>query len=127
MSPDESRLRPVERRVLAMSADGLTTGEIARRLRRSEAHVVRMIRWTEIPRSGSTRRSPRAIERRVIALRRNGESHEQIAERFRRTPRFIRQVEGIAHVRYGGGKDVVDQGMQLLAEASVEARSAAGG
>ena len=128
MPSTESHLRPVERRVLAMSADGLTVGEIASRLRRSEGHVVRLIRWTKIPRSGpSRRRSPRAIERRVLALRRNGESHEQIAARFRRSPRYIRQVEGLAHVRHGGGSDAVDQGMELLAEVSGEARTAARG
>jgi DNA-binding CsgD family transcriptional regulator len=91
-------LRPIERRILAMRADGLGVAEIAGRLKRSPEHVERMIAWTEIPRSGPPpRRSPRPLERRVLALRSDGESHERIAERFLRSPGFIRRVEGLAH------------------------------
>lgn len=93
-------LRPIERRVVAMRDEGLTTDEIGRRFKRSPAHVERMLAWTTIPRSGPpVRRSPRAIEQRVLALRAVGETHAQIGERFRRNPRFIRQVEGLAHYR----------------------------
>ncbi len=93
-------LRPLERRVLAMQADGLDVAEIGRRLKRSPHHVERIIEWTRIPRTRPpVRRRPPAIERRVLDLRAAGESHEEIARRFRRSPGFIRQVEGLAHFR----------------------------
>ncbi len=119
-------LRPVERRVLAMREDGLDVGEIAERLNRSPSHVKRMISWTEIPRNRPPGdRSARAKERRVIALRSDGESYEQIAERFGRSPRFIRQVEGLAYMRRGRDENVFDRAMELLAKAGEEAREAA--
>ena len=91
-------LRPVERRILRMRNEGVEVAEIAARLKRSPAHVERVIAWTMIPRSGpASRRSPRPLEQRVLALRADGESHERIGKRFRRSPRFIRQVEGLAH------------------------------
>lgn len=95
-------LRPIERRVLAMRDQGLDHAEIGARIRRSPEHVERILRWSEIPRSGPPqRRSPRAIESRVLALRAAGETHEQIGQRFRRSPAFIRQVEGLAHYQLG--------------------------
>ncbi|GEM_PF-601828 len=93
-------LRPLERRVLAMRAEGLDPAAIGRRLRKSPAQVERIIEWTRIPRSRPPmRRRPPAIERRVVDLRAAGESHEEIARRFRRSPEFIRRVEGLAHFR----------------------------
>ncbi|MBA2337185.1 MAG: hypothetical protein H0V96_05405 [Acidimicrobiia bacterium] len=95
-----ANLRAIERRVLAMRANGLGAEEIAARLRRSPEHVERMIAWSEYPRSGTgTSKSTRAIQERVLALRSSGESHDRIADRFRKSPRFIRQVEGLAHYR----------------------------
>ena len=38
---------------------------------------------------------------RVLALRADGESHDEIGERFRRGPKYIRQVEGLAHYTQG--------------------------
>lgn len=123
---DPQLLRPVERRVLAMRDDGLDVDEIADRLNRSPRHVRRMISWTEIPRRRPPAgRSARAMERRVIALRSDGESYEQIAERFCRSPRFIRQVEGLAYMRRGRDQNVFDRAMELLAKAGEEARRAA--
>lgn len=94
-----THLRPLERRILAMRAEGLDPETIARRLRRSPAHVERIIAWTEIPRRGPARRHTRALDRRVLHLRAAGESHARIARRFRRSPEFIRRVEGLAHFR----------------------------
>lgn len=92
-------LRPIERRVVAMRDAGLPTEEIARRLRRSPAHVERVLAWTEIARSGPARRSSRALDQRVVALRAGGAGYDEIAGRFRRSPQFIRRVEGMAHYR----------------------------
>ena len=97
---DVSNLRPVERRVVAMRDAGLGVEEIASRLRRSAAHVERMMSWIEIPRSRPpVGRSVAALERRVLALRAEGETHDQIGARFRRSGDFIRRVEGLAHYR----------------------------
>ncbi len=92
-------LRPLERRILAMRAEGLDPETIGRRLKRSPAHVERIIAWTAIPRRGPARRATRALDRRVLDLRAAGETHAEIADRFRRTPDFIRRVEGLAHFR----------------------------
>ncbi len=54
----EQLLRPIERRVLALKASGQTTAEIARRFKRGEDHIERIIGWTKIPRS--PRERPRA-------------------------------------------------------------------
>lgn len=95
-------LRPLERRIAAMRDDGLPSGEIARRVRRSPAQVERILQWISIPRSEPPpQRSPRPIELRVLALRAAGESHAEVGSRFRRSARFIRQVEGLAHFRLG--------------------------
>ena len=93
-------LRPLERRVVAMDAAGLSAAEISDRIQRSPEHVERILGWAQIPRSHppASRTSP-AIERRVLALRSSGESHERIGRRFKRTARSIRQIEGLAHFR----------------------------
>ena len=85
---------------MAMSADGLDHGEIARKINRSPAHVGRVIEWAGIPRSQPpTGRAHRALEQRVLDLRSSGESHDEIAARFKRSKRSIRQIEGLAHFR----------------------------
>ena len=100
MNDSTAHLRPLERCVLAMHAEGVAVGEIARRIRRSPAHVERIMAWTELPRSGPARRtSARALERRVLKLRARGESYDQIGHRFKRSARSIRQIEGLAHYR----------------------------
>ena len=97
-------LRPIERRVLALRDKGVTIDEIAVRIRRTPAHVARIIEWTGIPRSGNApARRLRPIERRVLALRERGESYAHIGRRFNRGADFIRQVEGLAHFKQGLG------------------------
>ena len=93
-------LRPVERRVLALKAAGQTLDEIGAAFKRSPDHIGRIIEWSSIPRSGPPqKRKARALENRVLSFRRAGESHSAIAGRFNKTPRFIKQVEGLAHFR----------------------------
>jgi DNA-binding CsgD family transcriptional regulator len=99
-------LRPVERRILAMRDEGIDTAEIARRFKRSEDFIERVIAWTQIPRRKVARHqglSP--IERRVVDLRTDGLSYEEIGQRFRRSPDHIRRVEGYAHLRSNLGLD----------------------
>lgn len=96
-----SQLRPVERRVLALQAEGLDVPEIARRFKRSPEHVERVLAWTQIPREKAPDRPEglRPIERRVLAMRREGLSYDEIARRFNRGPNHIRRVERYANLR----------------------------
>lgn len=97
------QLRPLETRVLAMRQQGLSDEEIGRRVRKSPERVAMIAEWAVLPTRGSGEERSEdglsAMEKRVLALRAQGESHAQIGERFRRGPRFIRQVEGLAHFR----------------------------
>lgn len=97
-----THLRPIETRVLAMRQEGLSDEEIGRRLRKSPERVDLIAKLAVHPgRSGGRRRdedgglSPR--QKRILALRAQGESYAEIAERFRRSPRYIRQLAGLAH------------------------------
>ena len=94
-------LRPIERRVLALKASGQTTAEIARRFKRGEDHIERIIGWTDIPRQPRERQRDglRPVERRVLSLRSDGLSHEEIGVLFRRDAEFARRVESIAQMR----------------------------
>lgn len=97
------QLRPIETRILAMRQQGISDEEIGRRVRKTPERVAMIAELATHPARGSG--EPRqsdglsAMEKRVLALRAAGESHAEIAERFRRSPRFIRQVEGLAHFR----------------------------
>ena len=95
-------LRPIERRILEMRRQGLSDEEIAQRVRKSPETVRRIAEWATHPARGQgvRRRDERGLsprQARILALRAQGESYEQIAERFRRSPRYIRQLEGLAH------------------------------
>lgn len=97
-------LRPIETRILAMRQQGMADEEIGRRVRKTPERVAMIADLATHPGRGNGRESGdgellRPVERRVLALRAEGESHAQIGERFRRSPRFIRQVEGLAHFR----------------------------
>lgn len=52
-STDERGLRPIERRVKAMRQDGLTTAEIAARLRRGGDHIRRIEAYTDLKITGA--------------------------------------------------------------------------
>jgi len=87
-----------------MRQQGLSDEEIGRRVRKSPERVAMIAELATHPARGSgsggeNGDSLSPLARRVLALRAQGESHAQIAERFRRSPRFIRQVEGLAHFR----------------------------
>lgn len=94
-------LRPVERRVLRLAADGVDDDEIGRRFRRSPEWAGRVRMLAEVPRSGRHMQGDvlRPLERRVLRWRASGADHEALSPRFRRTPDFLRQVESLAHYK----------------------------
>lgn len=98
-----NHLRPIEARILAMREEGLDDAEIGRRVRKSPERVAMIADWAQLPGRGRSPDRPEdtltPIERRVVRMRAEGESHAEIGERFRRSPRFIRQVEGLARFR----------------------------
>jgi DNA-binding CsgD family transcriptional regulator len=98
--PDPS-LRPVERRVLRLAADGLGDAEIGELFRRSPEWVARVRVLAQVPRSGRRTSGDvlRPLERRVLRWRAGGAEYEALSPRFRRTPDFLRQVESMAHYK----------------------------
>ena len=125
-SPQHSMLRPMERRILAMLEQGESVSSIATKFRKSQGRVRQIIRWTDIERpAGPSPRRPSALERRILTLRANGIGYDEIGRRLRRSPRFIRQVEGLAHIRNGTDQTVFDHGRSLLKAAAAQARTEA--
>lgn len=102
----QHHLRPIERTVLKRVDEGMTTADIAWRLRRSPGHVRRIIDLTDLPRDASSFSSDdgvlRPIERRVLAARRDGIDRSETAARLRRSPEFVTRVEELADYKLAG-------------------------
>lgn len=96
-----AEMRPIERRVLAMREQGMSDDEIGTRIRKSASRVAQIAEWAQMPRVEADRPDHllTPLERRVVTMRAEGRSHDEIADAFRRSPRFIRQVEGLARFR----------------------------
>ena len=94
-------LRPVERRILRLTEEGLSDAEIGRRFCRSPEWVARVRVLAHQPRAGAHFQGDilRPIERRVLRWRASGADYDQLSPRFRRTPRFLRQVETLAQYK----------------------------
>ncbi|HSJ33928.1 MAG TPA: hypothetical protein VLB85_02630 [Acidimicrobiia bacterium] len=97
------QLRPIETRILAMRQAGLSDAEIGTKVRKSPSRVAMIADWAQHPARGSGLKredevlSP--VAKRVLAMRAEGQSHAEIGDRLRRGPRYVRQVEGLAHFR----------------------------
>lgn len=95
---DHGSLRPVERRVLRLVADGVDHVEIARRFRRRPEFVDRVMTYARMPRSGAqpVASDLRPVERRILKWRASGAEHAEIGRRFRRSAGHIERVERMA-------------------------------
>ena len=101
--PDQ-RLRPIERRVLALKKAGVPDKEIAHRFRRGRRFMDQVEELANIDGRDAEKRhgrpgALRPVERRILAWRDCGMSTDEIAERFRRSPDFVSRVERIARYK----------------------------
>lgn len=99
-------LRPLERTILKRTRQGMSTDEIAWRLRRSPGAVQRILELTELERDASAFDSDqgalRPIERCVLRARADGVDTAEIASRLRRSPQHVERVERLAIHKLGG-------------------------
>jgi DNA-binding CsgD family transcriptional regulator len=101
--PDQ-RLRPIERRVLALKEAGVSDTEIAHRFRRGRRFMDQVAELAHLDGRDAKQRhrrpgSLRPVERRILGWRDRGMSTDEIAERFRRSPDFVSRVERIARYK----------------------------
>lgn len=91
-------LRPLERRVMRLAADGVDDAEIGRRFRRSPEWAARVRALAQVPRAGGAAPTDglRPLERRILRWRESGAGYAELSPRFRRSPEFIERVEALA-------------------------------
>lgn len=99
---ESPRLRPLERRILRMVDAGMSTDDIAHRLRRSPAAVERFIMLSRLPgrdAQAGPAGSLRPLERRVLHWRDRGADYDDIGARLRHSANFVERVEALANYK----------------------------
>jgi hypothetical protein len=98
---DTSRLRPLERCVLRLDAQGMSDDEIGRRIHRSADSVRRIRMLAGIPRASTPHAATplRPLERCILRWRERGEGYTDVAARFHRSPAFVEFVEDLAEYK----------------------------
>ena len=101
---EAQRLRPIERRVLALKKAGMPDAEIARRFRRGRRSIEQIQSLASLDGRHAERRARRSgalrpVERRILAWRDRGVSADQLADRFRRSPEYVKRVEHLARYK----------------------------
>ena len=98
---DRQSLRPMERRVLRLTDEGVDEAEIARRFHRTPEFVGRMVGYTHLPRTATVADGSvlRPLERRILKWRAMGTNHDEIGRRFHRSADHVARVEQLANYK----------------------------
>ena len=101
MSP---KLRPIERVIVRLNDEDVTTAEIARRIGKRPGTVGRIMEMIHFKQGSTgdreeTRGGLRPIEKVVLRLRAQGESYGLIGNRLGRSGAHIRRIESYAQFK----------------------------
>jgi DNA-binding CsgD family transcriptional regulator len=97
----EHHLRPIERVVVRLQAEGHSLSDIGKRVRKKPGTVRRIIEMTEfkdgIAVGGATQANAlRPVERVIVKLRARGESYGEIGNRLALSGRRVQLIEQLA-------------------------------
>lgn len=100
----KQRLRPIERTILRLRDDGMSTPEIGRRIGKRPGTVERILLMIDYKREHATpsetvRSTFTPLERVVMRLLRAGENYGEIGVRLGRSGSQIRRIEGYAYLK----------------------------
>ena len=98
---DEVRLRPIERTILRLDGEGMSTSEIGRRIGKRPGTVRRIIIMIDYKKDledapESTPSTLTPLERVVLRLKASGENYGEIGVRLGRSGAHIRRIESYA-------------------------------
>ena len=102
---DSPNLRPLERVIVRLNEEGVSSVEIGRRIGKKPGTVERILQWIDFKTDRPARTRPdnraslRPIERVILRLRKEGENYGEIANRLGRSGAHIRRIEGYARLK----------------------------
>ena len=108
MIDDQTGLRPIERVIIRLQADGQTVPEIASRIGKRPGTVERILAMIELREDSGTRPSSgsdsglRPLERVVLRMLADGLSYGEVANRVGRSGAQVRRIEGYARLKLAG-------------------------